>query len=126
MRAGVAAAALFALAAGQEVVQLAAHHRKQPSPEAAPLSVVVEPLAGACHRLEHFLRHVGGVGVLQAGLPREPVDQRRIDLDELPPSVLVPRITNAEQQAGPRGGWIVHATDSLRKDTGWTRGTFQD
>jgi hypothetical protein len=37
------------------------------------------------HGAEHILRHVGGVGILQALLASVAVDQRRIQVEKFPP-----------------------------------------
>jgi hypothetical protein len=99
--AGVAAAADLVAAAGQEVVDLVARDGVEPAAEGAAPRVVVQPADGAGHALQDLLHQVGSVGVLQAALAGEAVDQRRVHLDELPPGVLVARVAQADQQAGP-------------------------
>jgi hypothetical protein len=55
------------------------------------------------------LRQVGGVGVLKLMTPRVTINQRGVQLHELPPSIAVLDITQADQQAGPSAGGFGHA-----------------
>src|SRR5205085_4159329 len=90
--------------------------------ERAATGVVVEQVGGVGHRAEDVLGQVGGVGVLEAALAAVAVHHRGVDLDELPPGVLVPAVPDAGQQAGPGGGRLGHGAPPqeyfwLRRET---------
>src|SRR5262249_15518606 len=78
---------------------------------------VFEATTGAGDRLENVLRQVCGVGVLKAALAGEAVNQRRVNLHELLPGRTVPRVPDADEQAGPGVERRGHATFSLPRYT---------
>src|SRR5262249_23405479 len=100
---------------------------EQPVAKRSAIRVVLQPANGPGNGAEHFLGQVGGVGVLQALLPRIAVHQRQVEFDKLPPRVPVVRGAPAEGQTGTGGGDLGHgssrhrfppsSTDHLRKPT---------
>ncbi len=80
----------------------------------APRRVGVEPVDRRGDRAEDVLGQVDRVGVLEPAPPRQPVDQGRVDIDELRPCALVPRVAQAYQQTGSRARGLVHPSSSMR------------
>src|SRR5436190_20285751 len=54
------------------------------------------------------MHEVGGIGILHPPVHPIGMNQRSIELHELPPSSLVPRITNANEQSRASEGWSGH------------------
>ena len=63
----------------------------------------------AGHAAKDILHQVGGVGVLQAAVAGEPVNDRPVELDELVPRVGVAAVPDAGEQSDPREGRLGHA-----------------
>ena len=98
---GVAASLAVPALARQEISQLVADHRKQPGAERTALRVVVEPAHGPCDGAQDILGQVCRIGILQAMLASEAIDQRGVDIHKFGPGLGVTRIPNAHQQARP-------------------------
>src|SRR5262249_33142059 len=92
-------------AAAEEPGHLVAGDAVQPAAE-RPLPGVVVPAARRLRdREKDFLGQVGRVGVLQAAVADEAVDEAAVQLDELAPGRAVARVGEAGDQAGagPQG-----------------------
>src|SRR5260370_11080616 len=72
--AGVAATVNLVFAAIEEVVQLVAGHRVQPTAEGAAARVVLQPVGRQGNGAKDLLHQIGSVCVLEAALPRGPAD----------------------------------------------------
>ena len=111
----VAAAAADAVLAGlEEVEDPVAGDGVEPAAEGAARGVVVEAGGGRGDAAEHVLHDVGGVGVLQAALAGEAVDDGGVELDELPPGVAVAAVADADEQAGTGQRSVEHEAPGLR------------
>jgi len=75
-----------------------------------PLTVIV--VDRRRHAAQHFLRQIGGVGVLQAAPPGEAVHHRSVQANELAPCRFVEPITQAHQQARARRRDVGHPGSS--------------
>src|SRR5262249_30020496 len=105
----VAAALPLPPAGREEGVQLVAGDRVQPAAGASAAPVVLQAASGPGNGAQNLLGEVGRVGVLEAALPPQLVHQWRVDLHELIPGVLVARVADADQKAGPGNRRIAHA-----------------
>jgi hypothetical protein len=75
-------------------------HPAEPGAEPGPFGIVRPPLDGPGDRQQHLLRHIVGIGRLHPLVPRQPVNDRPVNLDKLLPRLAVGRIPNAQQQTG--------------------------
>src|SRR5438552_4644637 len=69
---GVAGAARLARLGGAPMSQLPPHYAVQPAAKRSLARVIIKAADRAIDSLQDRLFHVGGVGVLQTGPPREP------------------------------------------------------
>jgi hypothetical protein len=76
--------------------------REQPAAKGALLAVVIEPADGRGNGAEHVLHEIGRVGVLQAALASEAVDDWAVESDELLPGGVIGAVADLHQQAGAR------------------------
>src|SRR5262249_30000506 len=94
LRGAVAAAAFTVATTGAKVVNPVTGHGVEPAAKRTAGWIVVEGRGGEGDGAEDFLGQVGGIGVLEAALPGEAVNERRVQGDELPPRFAVARIAN--------------------------------
>lgn len=98
----VARAAFAPFRAGHQVAQPIAHQREQPGAKRTEFRIERAALERPAHAAEHVLRQVGGVSVLQTLTAREPIDRRRVQIDEPRPGLAVAGIAQSRQQADMR------------------------
>ena len=63
------------------------------------MPLVRERIGPLAHHLQHILRQIGGVRVLEAPPPKEPVDQGGIERDEAPPRLAIVCVAKPEEKA---------------------------
>ena len=85
------------------VVNLAPGDGPQPSAETA-VGLPPERPHREGHGPKHLLAHVGGVGRLKPGPPAPGVDQRSVELHELPPRLGLPGLESIQERGGDAGG----------------------
>src|SRR5438034_486738 len=79
---------------------------EQPVANRTTLPVVCQPAHGAGDGADDFLGYVHRIGVLEALSAQVAVDQGGVEIDELRPGRLVPRVAQADEQART-GTWDV-------------------
>lgn len=73
----------------------------QPTAKAASRRIHFPIVNRTGHGQQNFLRDFTHVRVLQVALSDQPLNQRLIDIQKICPRLLIPRIAEPHQQAGP-------------------------
>src|SRR5262249_51565413 len=118
---GVAGAAAGTTPGGEQVAQLVARHGEQPAAEGAAPGVVLEGANAPGDGQQYLLGQVGGVGVLQAVSAGEAEDQRRVQVHELRPRLVVLGVAQADEEAGAGGERVAHTAIPPPSSTGGRR-----
>src|SRR5437868_3569605 len=108
--------------ADQGIDRQVARNAKQPTAEGTLGRVILLAFDGQGDGAEDLLRQVGRVSVLQAFPPRQPVDERSVNLQELGPRLLVTTVAETDQQTQPGRRHLDHAPTSTSRYNG--RGEF--
>src|SRR5262249_16745040 len=105
---GVAAGRRMAAPGLGRTTQEVAGDGEQPAAKGPAAGIVAEARQRRVQGAEDVLRQIGGIGVLQSVPPGHAIDQRRVQVDELHPRLVILSIAQAEQQADARLLGIPH------------------
>jgi hypothetical protein len=82
--------------AAPPLAELISGHAEKPAAKRTFCRLVIQSANATADRLQHNLRQISRIGVLQSTLSPEAIDEWRVQIQERPPRFLILRIAQAD------------------------------